>query len=145
MPTLRQTLAGAVDFDGMTPATGLFAFDLFDDMTRTTRVEILAVGYAAEVGAQATYVEAYAVLPGGLATERLLIGRALAAQITGPSGDGDVRFCGIALPREPATILLPGLQWQIEVRSAGKQTTATAIVDYVLHPYPDTSPQDGAP
>lgn len=152
MPTLRLTIAGAAQFTGL-PGAGLFSFFPFNALPRTTRIQIMNISYAADPGGNpGTLFEAFVVRPDIVPTERMIIGRATTTQIVGPAGDGDVRFCGIALPRDdpdPFPFLGLGQFWNIVVRSAGKDVTATVCVDYVVVPYPDTSLEDsqlgGAP
>lgn len=145
MPTLRLTIAGAAQFTGF-PGAGLFSFLAFDRLPRTTRIQILNVSYAADPGGNpGTLFEAFAVRVGIVPTERMLIGRATTTQIVGPAGDGDVRFCGIALPRDdpdPFPGIGLGAFWNIVVRSQGKDVDATVCIDYVVAPYPDTTPED---
>jgi hypothetical protein len=127
MPTITQTIAGAAQFTGLSGA-GLFSFAGFNGLPATSRVILHTAAYHAAAGGNpGTEVAFYFVSPGGLTTERILLGRALAASILGPAGDGDVRFCGIPVPRSRA-----GTNWHLVATSAGKTVDATVSVDYTV-------------
>lgn len=130
MPTITQTVAGAGQFTGGAGA-GLFSFAGFNNLPPNSRVIIHTAAYHADSGGNpGTEVTFYFVRPTGSATERILLGRALAAAILGPAGDGDVRFCGCPLPRDRV-----GVNWNLVATSAGKTVDATVSVDYTVQHY----------
>lgn len=125
-----QAVAGAGQFTGLVGA-GLFAFGSHDALPLTTRVVFTVVAYATVVG-DAGDVSVYMVRPGGSTTERILLGRGLQADITGPDGDADFKLDGQVLPRDSA-----GQNWELRVTTTGKGVTGTVCIDYVLAPYAD--------
>lgn len=144
MPTLRQTLAGAAQFDGATSATGLFVFtDRFASMKRSTRLVINGVSYTEvwDAGAPLTTdVQVRLTLSGGAATDYVLMGRGLAANIVSPlNGNAEFWTCGRLLPREPGN---NGVFWAVQVFSANKRLTAMVSVDYAIATFPETDPRD---
>lgn len=137
-----QLADGATQFDG-TVDKGLWNFDAdFRDLPRTTRVVLTALSYHTDTGGNPGDISFFAVRPGGSSLERILLGRATQAQITGPGDEGNVTFCGKVLPREPVVGSLANQFWNVVAISEGKDVDASACVDYVLEPFPDTSPQD---
>lgn len=130
MPTLFQTVAGVGQFTGLAGA-GLFEFSFLDNIPRTSRVVLHIVAYHAEAGGNpGTLFEALYVRPAGAPTQQILLGRTLAAQILGPAGDGDVRYCGTVVPRDRS-----GQNWELVCRSTGKTVDATVSVDYTIESY----------
>lgn len=137
MPVDCQTRAGAAQFTGAAGA-GQWTFTSYDALPRTTRVVLSVLGYHAAAGGSVGDIAFYAVRPGGAATERVLLGRATAAQMTGPGTEGNATFCGKILPREPGG----GVFWQVIAVGSGKDVDASACLDFLVQPYPDTSPED---
>ena len=132
-----QTLLDTDDFDGTT-GQGLFDFSSLDAYPITTRVQINAVSYATVAGASGD-LSIYVEQPGGLSTSRMLIARALEADMLGPTGFGnDFRSCPFILPR-----LADGRFWQLLVFTTNKQVTGTVCTDWLLAPHPDVCPDDG--
>jgi hypothetical protein len=125
-----QTVAGASEFTGLVGA-GLFSFSGLDNLPETTRVVLTAVAYATAIG-DAGDVSIIVRRRGGTATERMLLGRGIEADITGPAGDGDYKIDGQVIPREPL-----GAHWDLVVTTSGKQITGTVCIDYLLAPYAD--------
>lgn len=154
MPTITQTVAGAAQFDGLTPATGLFSFADFDLSPFTTRIQINRIAYHADVpgmgGSSGTAVTFYFqdATPGAEPTAIILVGRGTAPTITGPSGDADFAVCGGPVPRRPG-LPSPGTtdgdHWVLRCVSAGKTVDATISVDYTVVPLPSSSPGDPQP
>ena len=138
-----QTIAVAADqFTGLAGA-GLFEFSEWDAAPLSTRIVLSAVAYASDDGGGAVSgnVEFYLRPPagGGGGSERILLGRGLQADITGPDGRGDFSVCGKAVPR-----LADGRHWQLHAVTVGKDAVASVIVDWVLMPFPDTSDRDSS-
>ncbi len=125
-----QTVAGAAEFTGLAGA-GLFSFASLDNLPDATRVVLTAVAYATAVG-DAGDVSIIVRRVGGTATERMLLGRGLEADITGPAGDADFKIDGQVIPREA-----DGAHWELVVTTDGKQITGSVCIDYVLAPYAD--------
>lgn len=137
-----QTLADATQFDGLTVTTGLFRFTRWQEIPRTTRVVLTALSYVElDDGVPlTTNVQFWAVKPGGLATEKMPLGDGTAAGgLLDINGDARLRLCGIVLPREPGD---GGIIWDVQVLTQNKTETATACLDFVLCPYPDTNERD---
>lgn len=141
----RQTLAAAVQFDGVGVGTGLFTFANLGLIARTTRVVLTSLSYVEIEGPPfpvATNVQFWAVRPGGIPTERMPLGDGESAvALLNVLGDARMRLCGIILPREPGD---DGLHWNVEAITQNKTQTATVCVDFVLCPYPE-SHERGSP
>lgn len=138
MPINCQTRAGGDQFTGAA-GQGLWDFSTQNFLPRTTRVVLSVLSYHAAAGGAVGQIAFYAVRPGGAPTERMLLGRATAAQMTGPSTEGNLTLCGKVLPREPGD---GGAFWFVQAIGSGKDVDATACVDWVLSPFPDTSRED---
>lgn len=136
MPTQVTTLAGAVQFDGLTAATGRTVFTRWANVPRTTRVHIHQVAYHGAAGDAITRLDIWLVDPAGPATARMLIGRATAADLVGPTLETDYTICGREVPRGASG------NWQLEVITVGKSQDASVTVDFSLLPWPDASPND---
>ena len=134
-----QTLAGAAQFDGLTNSTGLFVFSNFDNQPKSTRVVLTAISYATATVIAPGDIAFFLQLPGGAATERILLGRGLQADITGPAGDGDFSVCGKVVPRNN-----DGTNWTLHAVTTNKNANASVVVDFILQPFPDTSDRDSA-
>lgn len=138
MAAATQTRTAANQFSGTVAGQGLFSFSTFDAIPRTTRVVVSLASYAAAAGGvPATEVEFWFRRAGGVVpTERVLLGRFDQLQIEDPSdGSGDVTICGKVVPRDA-----DGSHWELQVITTGKTVTATATVDTLLQPFPDTTP-----
>lgn len=140
-----QTLAGATQFDG-SGTNGAWGFTDWDLIPRTTRIVLLSISYyePGEVDPDLS-VEIWASRPGGLTTERMPIALGLAsANLVNPITDAaELRACGITLLRDlPTNIEIPGQHWQVHLATANKLVTATACLDWMLCPYPDTDAHD---
>lgn len=138
MPVECETITGSDQFTGVAGA-GLFDFDQYTRIPRTTRVVLTSIAYTElrQGDDLTTNVTVHAVRPGGLPTERMILGRGLASEtLLDPiTGNAELRLCGIVLPREPGD---NGQFWQIEVVTVDKTETGSACVDHILSPYPDT-------
>jgi len=75
----------------------------------------------------------------------------IAFGIAGPGGKlvnpitaaGELRACGITVPRDlPTDTKNPGQHWQVHLATKNKLITATACLDWMLCPYPDTDDHD---
>lgn len=142
MPGQVQTqtiAAAATQFDGLTAATGLFNFSKWDNQPKSTRVVLSAVSYGSDAGGASGIIEFYLRPVGGGTSVRILLGRGLVADITGPDGRGDFSVCGKVLPRNA-----DGTNWQLHAVTTGKATSASVVVDWVISPFPDTSGRDSA-
>lgn len=131
--TTTQTVAGAAEFTGLAGA-GLFQWDQLNSVDMEHRVCVTRVSYATAVG-NAGDVLAVFVRPGGLPTERSLVGSATQAQITTPGGTGDVTFSPGILPRDGS-----GAHWQLVVTTDGKAVDGTVTVDWTMARVPDDTP-----
>jgi len=140
MPGFIETafVAGAVQFDG-TAGLGLFTWQSLDGIPETTRVVIRSLSYAAESGGASGDVIAYLRPNVGVTpnVNRVLVGRALQADITGPDGQADVTFCDIVVPRSATSG-----HYRLHVLTTGKAVDGQVTVDWTLQPYPDTSRED---
>lgn len=145
MPTRCDTVAGAGQFLG-TAGSGRFDFAFLDGIPRTSRVVLSLLSYSSEDGGDSGSVTFFAVRPAGLLTERVLLGQGNEAEIIGPVGtQGNVKFCGVVLPRDPPSASGAGNngdQWRVVATTEGKTATGTVCVDYVIQPFPDTNPRD---
>lgn len=140
MPMIFQTLAGAVDFAGGV-GSGLFTFDQFQNIPRTSRIALATLGYKSEVGDATTEVSFYATFVGAAPSERILLARGVAPTIVAPDTSVEVTFCGRVLPRTHAST---GEQWRILAFTTGKSVTGTMFVDYIVTPFPNTNPADSS-
>lgn len=152
MPVIRQTVAGANQFDG-TPIGGFWGFVQFSKLPRTTGISIGLIAYTELMDAVAltTDVEVWAQLAGGAPTDRILLGTAQAgnALLNPITGNAEMRLCGLELPREPGefTVGDPSLRgqfWDIKLATTNKTETATAVLQYRICPGPETSERDSA-
>lgn len=134
-----QTIAVAGDqFDGLTFTTGIFPFEKWNEIKRSTRIVLVSVAYAAEAGGASGDVTFYLrSTAAGPSTRRILLGRGAQADITAPDGRADFSVCGKVLPRDS-----DGEQWFLEAVTVGKNTAASVVVDVVLQPFPDTTDRD---
>lgn len=143
MPASCQQRDDSDQFDG-TASAGLFSFSSFDVAPRTTRVTLTALSYHTEAGGTPGDITFFAVRP-GTPFERILLGRALSADITGPGTEGNVTFCGKVLPRDPPPGGFGGsngAHWEVQAFTEGKDVTGVVCVDFVLQPFPDTDERD---
>lgn len=140
MPVECQTVAGAAQFTGAA-AAGLWVFTRFNSVPRSTRIVVTSASYTCDAGAgnPGTEIAFYVVRPGGVATERMLLGRGTTATFLSPAGNAEVRLCGIVLPREPGE---SGQHWEIQAVGEGKDQDGTCCVDYLICPYPETDLRD---
>ncbi len=134
-----QTLAGGAQFDGLTNSTGLFSFTNFSMQPKTTRIVLTSISYATAAVIVPGDIAFFLRKPGGLATERVLLGRGLQANILGPAGDGDFSVCGKVVPRD-----VNGTNWTLHAVTTNKNADASVVVDFILQPFPDTSARDSA-
>lgn len=137
------TLAGATQFTGAA-GSGLFTFTRFNNIARTTRVSIIALGYTELVDeAITTNLRVFMRRPGGVPTAKVLLGQGLFefGLLDPVDGNAYAKFCGVMLPREPGN---GGAHWEIAVVSDGKVNTGSFIIDFVLCPAPDTDPSDSS-
>lgn len=141
---IQRVVVAADQFTGLA-AAGLFEFSEWDNAPLSTRIVLSAVAYASDNGGGAVSgdIEFYLRPPagGGGGSDRILLGRGLQADITGPDGRGDFSVCGKAVPRRTAD----GRHWQLHAVTVGKNAVASVVVDWVLMPFPDTSVGDSAP
>jgi hypothetical protein len=141
VPASCQQRDGADQFNG-TAAAGLFLFSSFDVIPRTTRVVLTALSYhTGSNGGAPGDITFFAVRP-AVTFQRILLGRALSAEIIGPSTEGNVTFCGKVLPRDPPGGGSNGAHWEVQAFTQGKNVTAVVCVDFVLEPFPDTDERD---
>ena len=131
--TTTQTVAGAGQFTGLVGA-GLFQWSQLDAVDMQRRVCVTRVSYATAVG-DAGDVLAVFRRPGGLPTERSLVGSATQAQITTPGGTGDVTFSPGILPRDG-----DGTNWELVVTTSDKDVDGTVVVDWTTARIPDDTP-----
>lgn len=125
-----QTVAGAAQFSGLL-GFGLFRWNTLEAAPSPYRVCVTSIGYASEVGAPGDLTVIIRPL-GGAPTQRILCGRVLAAEMTGPAGDADANLGGIMIPRTAA-----GEHWQLEAYTTGKAVTATVTVAWIIQPLKD--------
>ena len=132
-----QFLAGATEFNG-TAGQGLFSFERLDALHITTRILVTAVSYATQPGASGD-VSIYVEQPTGTLTQRMLIARALQADMLGPAPFGnDFRSCSFILPRLPDSRF-----WSVVVFTSGKAVSGSVCIDWVISPQPDETLNDG--
>lgn len=140
-----QTIAGVTQFEG-NAGGGFWGFGDWNLLPRTTRVVLLSISYFEPDANVDLTVEIWTARPGGLPTERMPIARGIAdgGDLINPiTGAGELRACGITVPRDLAPNPQdPGQHWDVFLRTTGKLVTATACCDWMLCPYPDTTPQD---
>lgn len=139
MPGLVYTdlLFGAVDYNG-TAGLGLFDWDALNGIPLNTRILITSLAYATEAGSPgnlACHFRPQTVFPTP-DVNRMIAAQALEADIIGPTGAGDIRFCGILVPRS-----ISG-HWRLHCVTTGKQVNGQISVDWVIVPYPDTDERD---
>lgn len=139
MPVTCQLTDAATQFDG-TAGQGLYLFSNLRNVPRTTRIVLTALSYHTATGGNPGDITFFAVRTGGDPLERMLLGRATAAQMTGPGDEGNVTFCGKVLPRDPPQ--RNDTFWDVIAISEGKDVAASVCLDFVLEPFPDTSPED---
>lgn len=133
-----QTLAGATQFDGLSVTTGIFDFEKWSNISRSIRVVLSSVAYAAEAGGASGDVTFYLRSTAPTAsTQRILLGRGTQAEMTAPDGRADFSVCGKIVVRDN-----DGTHWFLEVVTTGKAVNASVVVDVVLQPFPDTSTND---
>ena len=135
-----ETVAGAAEFTGLAGA-GQFRWDMVH-MPRTTRVLVQTVAMHIDGGADPVQrIDIFFVDPD--TGTRILLARGLAAQVVGPdpTTDGaDLTICGRVVPRNA-----DGTCWRLEVITQGKTETGTAVVDFTIQPWPDTTDRDAPP
>lgn len=143
VPATCQITDAGTQFDGA-PGQGLYTFGDYRTLPRTTRIVLTLLSYSTAEGGTPGAITFFAVRVTGAPLERVLLGRATAAQMTGPGTAGNVTFCGKVLPRDPEGPD-PGNQgafWNVIALSEGKDVAASVCLDFVLEPFPDTSPED---
>lgn len=143
VPATCQLTDAGTQFDG-TAGQGLYTFGDYRRLPRTTRIVLTLVSYHTADGGTPGDITFFVVRPGGNVLHRALLGRATAAQMTGPGTAGNVTFCGKVLPRDPEGPD-PGNSgdfWDVIAISEGKDVAASVCLDFVLEPFPDTSPED---
>ena len=94
-----QTRNGADQFTGAANE-GRWDFSAYNFLPRTTRIVLTLMSYSV-AGADVGEITFFAIRPGGLATDKVLLGRATATQMTGPGteGDGLCRLHRATVPR----------------------------------------------
>lgn len=141
MPIDCQLADAATQFDG-TAGKGLWVFTSFRNLPRTTRIVLTALSYHTAAAGTPGNITFFAVRAGGDPLERLILGRALSADIVGPGTEGNVTFCGRVLPRQPPSAIDGNEFWQVIAISENRDVAASVCLDFVLEPFPDTSPSD---
>ena len=133
-----QTILGGAQFDGLTFATGIFDFEKWSNIARSTRIVLSSIAYAAEAGGASGDVTFYlrSTAPTAI-TQRILLGRGEQTAMTAPDGRADFSVCGKILPRDN-----DGTQWFLEVVTTNKAVNASVVVDVLVQPFPDSTTND---
>lgn len=124
-----QTVAGATQFDGLTPTTGLVQFDdiLKVDSARNTRVIVWSFCYN-ETGAGTTTVLTAFLRPADSSPASAILPLVIAETL--PNRQKVISFGrnGLLVPRDQTN----GEAFDLVVTTASKAATASIIVDFSL-------------
>lgn len=113
-PTYIQTLAAAVQFDGLTESTGLLALD---DPGECQRAKIVSASWYSAAPIPTARLEAFDPNPPGGVATRIIIVKDWTAGVA----YGDPVLPEEAIPQG----------WQLRFITAGKTAEATVIIDFV--------------
>lgn len=134
-----QTLGGAVQFSG-SPGNGLWTFNQYDNLPRTTGIRINTMSYCEELNGGppiTTEIAFFAFLLGSLSTTTMLWARddAKTGDLLNPLTDNAARtFPGFRLPREAGK---GGKFWSILLLSKDKSEPASGSISWYLVPAED--------
>lgn len=137
MPTDTQYVAAGANFTGLANA-GLFIWDAFDLMPRTSRVMIHSFALAGDAGALDSVEFRFQrrVQPGPPVVspiDRILLAKALGSEVIDPTtGLIDFAGCGRVLPRD-----VNGQHWRLLVFTAGGTAAMAAHVDWSVTDFQD--------